>query len=67
MAKSKATTTQKTTRKTATHPVTRVTETGKINGKTSVKNTGGVVAYTKGSRFKDAEVLEVVQRILSES
>lgn len=28
---------------------------------------GGVVAYTQGSRFKDADVLAVVQRVLKQS
>ena len=62
MAKSKATT-QKTACVTAKINSEKTARTGKM----SIKETGGVVAYTKGSRFKDAEVLKVVQRVLSQS
>lgn len=64
MAKNKSAETNGAAFKTGkTHPRTTVVETGKK----MVRGTGGVVAYTKGSRFKDEEVLAVVQRVLRQS
>ena len=41
---------------------------GTNNGRTAVKSrASGVVAYTKGSRFKDTEVQAAVQRVLKKS
>lgn len=62
------TTGRKTTARNATTGKMAIQHPAKSQNPRTLKvDTGGVVAYTQGSRFKDAEVLAVVKRVLSQS